>query len=63
VKIGRAKLRDLVWSKTVIRGAADLGISDFALRQLCKSQSIPLPTRGHFNHKDPKKRPQKPALP
>ncbi|PDT87471.1 hypothetical protein CO669_25225 [Bradyrhizobium sp. Y36] len=60
VRIGRAKLRNLVWSKTMIRAAADLGISEFALRQLCKRHGIPLPTRGHFNHKDPKKRPPKP---
>ncbi|MDA9488747.1 hypothetical protein XI08_05860 [Bradyrhizobium sp. CCBAU 11361] len=63
IKIGRAELRDLVWSKTMVRAGAELGISEFALRQLCKRQSIPLPTRGHFNRKDPKNRPPKPALP
>ncbi|MCK1534652.1 MULTISPECIES: hypothetical protein [unclassified Bradyrhizobium] len=52
VKISRAKLRDLAWSKTMIRAAADLGISECALRRLCKRQLIPLPTRGHFNHQD-----------
>jgi hypothetical protein len=62
VKISRAKLRDLVWSKTMIRAAADLGISEFALRQLCNSWLIQLPARGHFNHKDPRKRPPKPNL-
>lgn len=61
VKISRAKLRDLVWSKTIIRAAADLGISEFALRQLCKRLCISLPTRGHFNHRDPKKRQRKPS--
>ncbi|MDA9477880.1 hypothetical protein XI03_26045 [Bradyrhizobium sp. CCBAU 65884] len=59
----RAELRDLVWSKTLIRAGADLGISEFALRQLCKRLLIQLPTRGHFNHKDPKTRPPRPALP
>lgn len=48
VKINRAKLRDLVWSKMMIRAGADLGISEFALRELCKRLSIPLPNRGHF---------------
>ncbi|RTE92816.1 hypothetical protein [Bradyrhizobium sp. LVM 105] len=62
VKISRAKLRDLVWSKTMIRAAAELGVSEFSLRQLCKRFSIPIPTRGHFNHKDPRKRPPKPKL-
>lgn len=60
--MSRTELRDLVWSKTMIRAAADLGLSEFALRQLCKRHRIPLPTRGHFNHKHPKDRPPKPAL-
>jgi len=62
IKISRAKLRDLVWSKTMIRAAADLGIKETALRDLCERYMIPMPTRGHFNWKDPKKRPPKPAL-
>jgi hypothetical protein len=60
--MSRAELRDLVWSKTMIRAGADLGISEFGLRQLCKRLLIPLPIRGHFNHQDPKKRPPKPML-
>ncbi|HEV2153172.1 hypothetical protein [Bradyrhizobium sp.] len=63
VKITRVKLFNLVWSKTMIRAGADLGITETALRGLCKRNMIPLPTRGHFNWKDPKKRPPKPALP
>lgn len=62
VKLTRAELRDLVWSKTMIRAAADLGISEFTLRQRCREYSIPMPTRGHFNHKNPTDRPRKPAL-
>jgi hypothetical protein len=61
--MSRAELRNLVWSKTMIRAGADLGISEFGLRQLCKRLLIPLPTRGHFNHQDPKKRPPRPAVP
>lgn len=61
--MSRAEIRDLVWTKTMIRAAADLGISEFALRHLCKRLRIPTPTRGHFNHKDPKKRQPKPAPP
>ncbi|PWE78844.1 hypothetical protein XF30_20965 [Bradyrhizobium sp. SUTN9-2] len=63
VKISRAKVRDLVWSKTTICAGADLGITETALRGLCKQYAIPMPTRGHFNRKDPKQRPPKPALP
>ncbi|WP_342737461.1 hypothetical protein [Bradyrhizobium sp. B117] len=62
VRITRAKLFNLVWSKTMIRAGADLGITETALRGLCKRYQIPLPTRGHFNWKDPKRRPPKPAL-
>jgi hypothetical protein len=58
----RAELRDLVWSKTMIRAGADLGLSEFTLRKICERYLIPLPNRGHFNHRDPKKRPPKPAL-
>ncbi|WP_152621149.1 hypothetical protein [Bradyrhizobium japonicum] len=62
-EVTRAELRDLVWSKTLIRAGADLGMSEFTLRTICKRYLIPLPTRGHFNWKDPKKRPSKPELP
>lgn len=61
-EMSRAELRDLVWSKTMIRAGGELGISEFALRQLCKRWLIPLPTRGHFNWMDPKKRPPEPPL-
>ncbi|QOZ69148.1 hypothetical protein [Bradyrhizobium arachidis] len=63
IKISRAKLRDLVWSKTMIHAAADLGIKETALRDLCERYMIPMPTRGHFNWKDSRKRPTKPLLP
>jgi hypothetical protein len=64
IKIGsRAELRNLVWSKTMIRAAADLGISEFTLRQICKHFQIPTPPRGHFNHKDPRDRMPRPPLP
>ncbi|MDB5550332.1 MAG: hypothetical protein JWL86_316 [Rhizobium sp.] len=59
----RRELFNLVWSKTMIRAAADRKISEFTLRKRCREYLIPLPTRGHFNHKNPKDRPRKPALP
>jgi hypothetical protein len=62
VELTRAELRDLVWSKTMILAAADLGISEFALRQICKRNQVPTPPRGHFNHKDPKQRLRRPRL-
>ena len=63
VELTKAGLRDLVWSKTMIRTAAELGISEFTLRGICKRNLIPTPPRGHFNHKNPTNRPPKPALP
>jgi hypothetical protein len=62
IELCRAELRDLDWSKTMIRAAADLGISEFTLRKICKRCLIPLPARGHFTRKDPKKRPPTPPL-
>ncbi|MDA9508926.1 hypothetical protein XI09_30690 [Bradyrhizobium sp. CCBAU 11386] len=54
--------RDLLWSKTLIRAGADLGVSEYALRQLCKRLLIPLPTRGHFNHKESEEAAAKAAI-
>jgi hypothetical protein len=50
VSLSRIEIRDLVWSKTMIRAAADLKMSEFTLRRLCKVLLIPTPPRGHFNH-------------
>lgn len=58
----KAQLRDLVWSKTMIRAAADLGMSEFRLRKICKNAGFPTPPRGHFNHKDPTDRIPLPKL-
>jgi hypothetical protein len=41
--------------------AADLGISEFTLREVCKRLQIPTPPRGHFNHKNPRERMQRPS--
>ena len=62
VELSRAGLRDLVWRKTMIRVAADLGMSEFTLRQICKRLQIPTPQRGHFNHKNPRERMRRPLL-
>ncbi|WP_050419091.1 hypothetical protein [Bradyrhizobium tropiciagri] len=61
--ITRGKLFAAVWRKTMARVAADLSISERALREVCKKYRIPMPTRGHFNHKRAKDRPPKPKLP
>ncbi|KRP85952.1 hypothetical protein AOQ73_36345 [Bradyrhizobium pachyrhizi] len=63
VSITRGKLFAAVWRKTMARVAADLSISERALREVCKKHKIPMPTRGHFNHKNAKDRPPRPKLP
>jgi hypothetical protein len=60
----RLELHDLVWSKMMmIRAAADLKVSEFTLRKICRRLSIPTPPRGHFNHHNPKDRVRRPKLP
>ncbi|TKV78929.1 hypothetical protein FDV58_24830 [Bradyrhizobium elkanii] len=63
IPITRGQLFARVWRKTMARVAADLSISERALREVCKKHRIPMPTRGHFNHKNAKDRPPKPKLP
>jgi hypothetical protein len=46
----------------MIQAAADLRMSEFALRQICKRLLIPTQSRGHFNYKNPKDRAPRPAL-
>jgi hypothetical protein len=47
---------------SIMRGALSPS-SEFTLRQICKRLEIPTPLRGHFNHKGPKERMRRPALP
>lgn len=63
IRITRGEILRLVWSKTMIRAADELDMSERTLREQCKRLLIPMPTRGHFNHKDPKDRPPRPRLP
>jgi len=39
----REELYELVWSRAVVKVAADLGVSDVALRKHCIKHGIPLP--------------------
>jgi integrase len=43
------ELRDIVWSKPLMRVAHDLCITDTALRKMCHRQNIPLPLQGYWN--------------
>jgi hypothetical protein len=44
----RRELFDLVWSKPVTKVAADLGISDVAVKKICDKHRIPVPGRGYW---------------
>jgi hypothetical protein len=44
----KAKLRKLVWQKALIHVAADLGVSDVALKKRCVKTGIELPPRGFW---------------
>lgn len=44
----KAKLEKLTWEKPMVQIAADLGISDVAIKKRCKKLGIKLPPRGHW---------------
>jgi len=45
---GAKILQKLVWQKPLVHAAADLGVSDVALRKHCIKLGIDLPPRGHW---------------
>jgi len=45
----RKELYDLVWARPMIKVAADLGISDVALKKICVKHRIPVPLQGYWN--------------
>ena len=44
----KSALAKLVWKKPLIHAAADIGVSDVALRKHCVQLGIDLPARGHW---------------
>lgn len=45
----RQQLFDLVWSKAVVRVAAEFGVSGTAVRKACKHLRVPTPENGHWS--------------
>ncbi|MCB1064804.1 MAG: site-specific integrase [Verrucomicrobiae bacterium] len=43
-----AQLKELVWQKPLVHAAAEIGVSDVALRKHCVKLGIELPPRGHW---------------
>lgn len=48
MKTTRSELFELVWAKPLVRVARQLGVSDTALRKVCKRHNLPVPARGHW---------------
>ena len=44
----KVKLKKLVWEKPLVHAAADIGVSDVALKKHCVMLGIDLPPRGHW---------------
>jgi len=44
----KTSLQKLVWQKPLVHAAADLGVSDVALKKHCVKLGIKLPPRGHW---------------
>lgn len=46
--LSRQDLFDKVWSQPVTKVAAELGLSDTAVRKMCDRHDIPVPSRGYW---------------
>lgn len=51
VEITREELYRQVWARPVMKVAADYGVSNVALKKICKRHGIPVPGRGHWARK------------
>src|SRR3546814_415630 len=47
----REELYRQVWARPVMQVAADYGISNVALKKICRKHGIPVPGRGHWARK------------
>lgn len=59
--ITREELYNLIWSKTKVEVAKDLGISDVAVTKIARKLAVPLPPRGYWITKRKRPRPPLPA--
>jgi hypothetical protein len=51
-RLTRRAMYDLVWSRPMTKVAADLGISDVALKKICDKHRVPTPPRGYWAKRD-----------
>src|SRR5436190_21229654 len=59
----RKELFELIWTRPIIRLAADFGISDVALAKKCKQLGIPRPERGYWARIESGQTVKRPELP
>ena len=62
MRMDRARLFKLVWSKPVMQLAAEWGISDRGLGKACRRLKVPVPPRGYWARLEAGQRPRKPRL-
>ena len=63
VRLDRAALFELVWSKPVMKLATEWGLSDRGLGKACRRLKIPVPPRGHWARVQVGQRRRRPRLP
>ena len=63
IRYGRAKLYEEVWIEAVTNVAKRYGISDVALRKICKKLAVPMPPLGYWARVAAGRKPATPALP
>jgi len=44
----KAQIKKLVWQKSLVKTAADIGVSDVALKKHCVKLGIELPSQGNW---------------
>lgn len=63
IRLDRAALFELIWSKPVMKLAAEWGLSDRGLGKACRRLKIPVPPRGYWARVDAGQRRRRPQLP
>ena len=63
IRMDRATLFDLVWSKSMVQLAKEWGLSDVGLAKACRRLQIPLPGRGHWAKTRAGRKMRRPNLP
>lgn len=63
ITLTREELYERVWSKPTIKIAAELGLSDVAVKKMCRRMNVPTPPRGYWARIAAGQKLHKPALP